>query len=129
MRPFFLIISLVYIFAIFFWADSPVVQVIGAFNPYSLLHIPLYAVLTFLLMWAFRSPGAKVGLKRIVLIICGVGLVAVLDEFHQSFLPTRDASVTDVALDLVGISVAAAICRWAPWAAVLPWRVAALLRK
>jgi VanZ family protein len=30
-------------------------------------------------------------------------IVAIADEIHQSFIPTRDASVIDVFLDAVGI--------------------------
>jgi VanZ family protein len=32
-------------------------------------------------------------------------IVAIADEVHQSFVPFRDASVTDVFLDLLGISL------------------------
>lgn len=53
MRVFFSILSIVYIAGIFLWADSPVVSDLGYFNPYSLLHIPLYAILTVLLIFSF----------------------------------------------------------------------------
>ena len=48
MNPFYAFLSAAYIFAIFFLADSGAVSQIGEFNPYSLLHIPLYGILTSL---------------------------------------------------------------------------------
>ncbi|MBN2716236.1 MAG: VanZ family protein [Deltaproteobacteria bacterium] len=38
----------------------------------------------------------------IVLTIFIVGILAGLDEFHQSFVPGRDASLADVVADLIG---------------------------
>ena len=32
-------------------------------------------------------------------------VVAIADEIHQAYVPGRDASVTDVFLDIVGISI------------------------
>jgi VanZ family protein len=32
--------------------------------------------------------------------------VAIADEVHQKYIPNRDASVTDVMLDVVGITTA-----------------------
>ena len=37
----------------FIFADSSVVSTLAAFNPYSLLHIPLYGILTVLLIFSF----------------------------------------------------------------------------
>ncbi len=41
-----------------------------------------------------------------------VFLYAALDEWHQSFVPTRTASVADVALDSVGGAAAIALLWW-----------------
>ena len=32
-------------------------------------------------------------------------IVAIADEIHQAYVPGRDASITDVLLDLVGITL------------------------
>ena len=57
MSIFFSILSAAYITGIFLFADSPVVSEAAPFNPYSLLHIPLYGILTFLLIFSnFASP-------------------------------------------------------------------------
>jgi len=120
------LLSIVYIAVIFLWADSPVVSDLAPFNPYSLLHIPLYGILTMLLTFSFipfklkrkdsMTQRAKVPMTQLPnnsmtqltysrLFIPGIIAltVAIGDEIHQSFIPTRDASVTDVLLDAVGI--------------------------
>ncbi len=106
MNPFFFIVSVAYVFAIFFWADSPIISQISVLNPHSLLHVPLYGILTVLLMLAFCWQAGKELRRRKILVAIVVIVIAFLDEFHQSFLPIRDASLTDVLLDLVGILLA-----------------------
>jgi hypothetical protein len=119
----FSILSLAYIAGIFLFADSPVVSDIAPFNPYSLLHIPLYGILTLLLIlsnWSAiflnkknpinsRSPidpkNPTNPINSTNLFIAGLiaVVVAIADEIHQAYIPSRDASVTDVFLDIVGI--------------------------
>lgn len=128
MRPLFTFLSISYIAAIFLLADSSVVSDMSTFNPYSLLHIPLYGILAFLLIFSFipitqlrrnsvtrrltyrhnnpmtQSPN---NLKSRFLVVGLIALVvAVADEIHQSFIPFRNASVTDVFLDLLGVLLA-----------------------
>jgi hypothetical protein len=125
LNVFFAILSSLYISGIFLWADSPMVQEWSAFNPYSLLHIPLYGILTLLLTFSilpFNPKNVALHLLPIdpshlhvnkilnnlrVLLIPGmIALgVAIADEIHQSFLPKRNASIIDVFLDLFGISL------------------------
>ncbi len=120
MRLIFSILSIAYIAMIFLWADSPVVSDLAPFNPYSLLHIPLYGILTILLTFSFipfklkrNDPITELPdnlmtqLMRVHLFISGgISLiVAIADEIHQSFIPTRDASILDVFLDFVGIII------------------------
>jgi VanZ like family len=115
MRLLFTILSIVYIAGIFILADSSVVSTLSSFNPYSLLHIPLYGILTFLLIFSFVplkfnpinpiNPINPSNLRTRFLLPGGVALiVAIADEIHQAYVPGRDASVTDVLLDLVGIT-------------------------
>ncbi len=131
-------LSIVYIAMIFLWADSPVVSDLAPFNPYSLLHIPLYGILTLLLIFSFFPFNFKTNVpnvlndlnlpcemqslfhrgehnasahprintsSRLRFFISGmIALgVAIADEIHQSFIPTRDASILDVFLDIIGI--------------------------
>ena len=106
MNPFFTVLSAAYIFMIFYGADSSAVSQVGDFNPDSLLHIPLYGILTLLLILALRPNDGRVETRRLI----GAGLialvVAVLDEYYQTFIPIREGSITDVILDGVGIGLA-----------------------
>jgi VanZ family protein len=113
MNPFFAVLSAAYIFAIFFFADSSVVSRINEFNPYSLLHIPLYGLLTILLLLTFiAKPGTNLTprYRAAAWIAAAVG---VIDEYHQAYIPSRDASVTDVFLDILGVGLVM----------ILAWRV------
>jgi len=67
-------------------------------------------VLTFLWLKSF-APGKKRQQPRtfLALILAGLVLFAVSDEFHQSFVPGRSASVMDVGLDLLGILFALSV--------------------
>ncbi len=106
MNYFLALLPAAYIFGIFFYADSPVVSQIAVFNPFSILHIPLYAILTFLLVLTLRPPSAASSRVRLLLAaLIAIG-VAILDEFHQSSIPSREASIVDVFLDILGVSLA-----------------------
>ena len=130
-RIFFSILSLSYIGAIFILAGSRLVHTLSGFNPYSLLHIPLYGIMTLLLVFSLvpvprgfkhgaiqpnsdptgpRSMGTA-GLKFRLFIAGGIALlVGVFDEIHQLSVPIRDASAGDVVLDLVGIALVLVLC-------------------
>ena len=127
-----------YISGIFLLADSSVVSGLSAYNRYSLLHIPLYGILTVLLVLALMplrdihvsqrtrvipdhsGEPKNLGISTFQIypmdrinpatrwLIAGfiAAGVAIADEFHQSFIPSRDGSITDVLLDIVGISLA-----------------------
>jgi hypothetical protein len=130
-RIFFSILSLAYILAIFVLAGSSVARNLSEFNPYSLLHIPLYGIMTLLLVLSLvpiprgfnhrsiqpESDSTKpqsrgtVGL-RLRLFVAGAiaWFVGILDEIHQLSVPNRDASAGDVVLDMVGIALALLLC-------------------
>ncbi|NWG01537.1 MAG: VanZ family protein [Syntrophaceae bacterium] len=115
MRLFFSILSIIYVACIFILAGSPLSHKLSIFNPYSLLHIPLYGILTFLLIFSFTpiknkpiNPGNPTSLSnpKTLLLPGGVAsIVAIADEIYQIYVPGRDASVTDVLLDFVGIGL------------------------
>ena len=118
----FRLFSIAYVAGIFLFADSSVISDLSPFNPYSLLHIPLYGILTLLLFFSFVPLKSDVrnstdsthsthstystnlthstGFTIAGVIALGV---AVADEFHQAYVPGRNASVYDVLLDMVGI--------------------------
>jgi VanZ family protein len=131
MRILFSLLSLFYVASIFILAGFPVVHTLSEFNPYSLLHIPLYGILAFLLVFSMvpvtqgfkeasiqprsdstrtRSKGTT-GLKFRLFVAGGIALaVGIFDEIHQLSVPRREGSVGDVALDMVGIAIALLLC-------------------
>ena len=104
----FMILSVIYILGIFFLSDSSIVSSISYFNPYSLLHIPLYGILTLLLYLSFKpnflKPSQNLSLHFLLPIIISL-MVAILDEIHQIYIPFREASMGDIFLDTVGIAL------------------------
>lgn len=112
----FMLISLIYIILIFLLSDSPVVSNISHFNPYSLLHIPLYGILTLLLYLSFRphifykNVEGEVKIRFFYYLHIPISvIVAILDEIHQLYIPFREASIFDVLLDITGIGLASII--------------------
>jgi len=84
---------------------------LSTFNPYSLLHIPLYGILTVLLIFSsarFKiKTVSKINSTNSTNLLAAAGLIAFIvamaDEIHQVFIPGRNASITDVLLDMLGI--------------------------
>ncbi|MCK4330075.1 VanZ family protein [candidate division WOR-3 bacterium] len=94
------LISVIYIALIFILSGIPSqIELISKFNPLSLLHIPLYGLLTFFLIRTFWRKGKK----SLILAIFIALLVAVFDELNQIHIPGRMASGWDVVMDAVGI--------------------------
>ena len=123
MSIFFAILSVAYIAGIFLFAGSPIVSAVNSYNPYSLLHIPLYGILSLFIALSiitFRVPysnrpnkwmsppieAVSLSITRLLIsgsIATGVGIA---DEIYQSFLPNRSASLIDVLLDFLGTTLA-----------------------
>ena len=79
----------------------------------NLFHIPLFAGLAFCLLQALSGREGKQqvtwGLLGLTFLVTAI--LAALDEWHQSFVPGRDASSGDFCLDLVGIGMTLLIAR------------------
>ena len=66
-------------------------------------HWTEYFILAFLFMRALNVSSDKLISKRhIVLSVIVATVYAVTDEWHQSFVPNREAKISDVAIDAVG---------------------------
>ena len=110
MRIFFSLLSAGYVLGIFLFADSSMVSDLSPFNPYSLLHIPLYGVFAFFLVFSFVPikqdvPNTREADRCLFLSGLLASGVAIADEIHQAYVPGRCASSIDVMLDLLGISL------------------------
>ena len=71
------------------------------FSADKVIHLGIYAVLGYLVGRALGCYGHP---RRVltVLACCICILYGVSDEFHQSFVPDRSPSLTDIAADIVG---------------------------
>lgn len=95
----------------------------ASFEPYHFFlrktgHVFGYGLLSILLFRAWRETlpaesGARWTWRWANIAVLGTALVASLDEWHQSFLPTRTGTVHDVILDTcAGIAAQLALFLW-----------------
>ena len=64
-------------------------------------HVPLYAGLALATLWAVAGPPQRRFLLTGLLCI----VFAATDEWHQKFVPGRVPSLSDFAIDIVGIAL------------------------
>jgi len=94
--------------------NDQVQQIIFGFR--KLAHLAEYAMLSLLVWRAVRQPVRNDPRPwswpqaRLVTLLCAA--YAGTDEFHQLFVPTREARIHDVALDTGG-ALLALLCLWA----------------
>jgi VanZ family protein len=78
-----------------------------------LAHFSEYAVLAILAARAFTtSPSQRLRRLWFVLALGLIVVYALLDEYHQSFVPSRTASIFDSFIDMSGGLTALAIIWW-----------------
>ena len=74
-------------------------------------HLTEYAVLAALLWCALRSTLISMRSTAIAgLVFFASAVFAASDELHQSFIPSRTASIKDVMIDTCGAAIALALC-------------------
>jgi len=70
------------------------------------LHIVEYFILALLMFRALNGGlQRKIRVKSSTLVVCFSLLYAISDEFHQSFVPGRNADPWDVLADFVGVAI------------------------
>lgn len=75
-----------------------------------LIHAVVYAGLGLLLWRALCLGPPRLGRRgAAVVAILGAALFGISDEWHQSFVPGRQASALDALADLIGAAVAVAV--------------------
>jgi len=71
-----------------------------------LAHIVEYAFLGFLLVRALKRSTPRLAGAGLYAAVLATGIFyAATDEYHQSFVPTRDASVQDGVADTAGLAL------------------------
>ncbi|HKQ25367.1 MAG TPA: VanZ family protein [Burkholderiales bacterium] len=75
------------------------------------LHVPAYAVLAWTTWWALGAwlPTPSARAIRACAIASAYGI---FDEWHQSFVPGRHASLIDLVLDFAGVAVGIWLAVW-----------------
>src|SRR5947207_15055856 len=76
-------------------------------------HLTEYAILATLL-WraAYRGTNLKIKMSTLFVTVWLVStLIAIADEFHQSFVTSRTASIGDVRIDMIGAIFGLIFCR------------------
>jgi hypothetical protein len=75
------------------------------------LHVPAYASLGFAWWWALRAWPLK-PIEQVIFALLVAAAYGVFDEWHQSFVPGRYSSLTDVMLDVIGILLGLMLAIW-----------------
>ena len=90
------------LYSLFYWI-SPALQ--------NTMHVPAFAALTCAWRWALCSwlRGSKMRSASAFAITSAYGA---FDEWHQSFIPGRYASLVDILLDLVGALLGIWLAVW-----------------
>ena len=101
-----------YMAALFTASSGPGVELPPGRNLDKLLHFGAYSVLALLSAWALTRGRLRAATSPVLLAAC---LITILyggtDEFHQSFVPGRDADVFDLVADALGAFAAAGAIR------------------
>lgn len=110
MRLVSLISALLWAAAIYYLSDQPSIDIPSAFRHQDkVLHLAAYFVLGVFSMGMMRMSSSGYRASQAILAILLAGLYGLLDEFHQSFVPGRDASALDFIADLTGALLGAGL--------------------
>ncbi|MBA4142645.1 MAG: VanZ family protein [Nitrosospira sp.] len=100
-----LLLTLGIIFSLFVLGAQPVALDLVSPPWDKLLHGCIFA----LLAWGIGLASGMQGCRRVAIAFVGALLVGMLDEWHQLYLPGRQAEWADLAADAVGGLVGAAL--------------------
>jgi VanZ family protein len=97
--------ALIWMGLIFFFSAQPSLpSAPGRWDPLLKkgMHVVAYGILTALYLRALRGSGRDDRVIRVVSVVLAVAY-ALSDEYHQTFVPGRNGTWVDVAVDGVGI--------------------------
>lgn len=91
---------------------SPETLAVIHFITRKIAHFSEYAILGFLAARAFRtSPRPAINQRWFVICLTLIVVYALMDEYHQSFVPSRTPSIWDSFIDMAGGLTALLIVR------------------
>lgn len=98
--------AIVWMTIIFYMSSLPHFAIAGNtlfdFVIFKTLHMIEYGLLYFLLFRAFTKIKVSRSKKTFYPLIISF-IYAILDEFHQTFVPTREGKLRDIIIDVAGI--------------------------
>jgi VanZ family protein len=95
---------------IYYLSDQPGLDIPSVFPLQDkLLHLLAYGVLGFLALGTQQPLASGYRVADYWKVTALAGLYGVLDEFHQSFVPGRDADIYDVLADVSGALLGAGV--------------------
>jgi VanZ family protein len=81
-------------------------------NPFGLprgsdkvVHFLEYLILAFLFYRGIRGERWRMGLPAWLIVLAAGLVIASVDEYHQTYIPGRDASIKDWAADMTGVAI------------------------
>jgi VanZ family protein len=101
-----------YMAALFTASSGPGVDLPPGQHWDKVLHAGAFGVLALLATWALTAGRIRAATARVLLAACLITvLYGATDEYHQSFVPGRDASAYDLLADAWGAVGAAGVIR------------------
>ena len=102
-RFIFLTLAITWAGVIFYLSSRPIIGMPSLFSwQDKLLHIIAFGVLGFFLIGGMKTTGNGYRTGQVWFVVVLVALYGLLDEFHQYFVPGRDADIFDVLADATG---------------------------
>lgn len=68
-----------------------------------LIHFCEYGILALMTFLTFADKDFQIRYRKLILLTAGLILFAVLDEFHQKFIPGRSFNLRDILSNVTGI--------------------------
>ena len=102
-RAAFLLAALSWAGLIFYLSSQPSIETPALFpGQDKLFHLIAFGILGFLAMGTLQASQQGHPTRQVWLVVFAVMLYGILDEFHQYFVPGRNADVYDVLADAIG---------------------------
>jgi VanZ family protein len=79
-------------------------------KPDHVIHFCEYGLLTFLAYLMYTDNHFRITLKKYLVITAGLILFALVDEFHQKFVPGRSFNMKDIYSNIAGIIAGFIFC-------------------
>jgi len=96
-RMLFILPFAIWAVGIFIISSIPASHIPQGYIPQIDKGVHIFEYLVFYVFYLFGTKGKYKGWGLLIIIV-----VAIIDEYHQRFIPTRDASILDAFADILG---------------------------